>query len=68
LGTGFYQPRTWRVEEGLLTHGCIVNLLVQEHLDGLPELQGRGIEIAEGPDTFFFPLSLGRMGAHSVVL
>jgi hypothetical protein len=51
------------VEAGLLTPGRSVNLLVQEHLDGLPELQGRGSESAEGPDTFCFSLSLSRMQA-----
>ena len=48
LGPGLQQPGTRHLDKGLLTHRRIVNLVVQEDLQGLPQVQGRGIEIAEG--------------------
>jgi hypothetical protein len=46
------------LQKGPAADGGIVNPLIEEHLDGLPELQSRGVQITEGPQTLVFAFGL----------
>jgi hypothetical protein len=61
LGTSFNEMLTGNLGKGLAANRGISTLLVQEKLHGLPELEGRGIQIAQGAETFFLALTLGCM-------
>ena len=58
LGTGLDQTLTRHLQKGLAADGGIVNLLIQEYLDGFPELQGRGVQVTEGPQPLLFAFGL----------
>ena len=49
LGARLDQTLTRYLHKGLVAH-CSSNLLVQEYLDSLPEFQGGGIQVAQGPE------------------
>jgi hypothetical protein len=60
LGTSLQKVLTRHVRKGLGPNRACVHTLVQEDLEGLPELQSRGIQIAEGPESFLFAGVMGR--------
>lgn len=49
LGAGVDETLAWNLGKGLATDRGIGHLLIEEELEGLPELEGRGIQIAQGP-------------------
>ena len=59
LGAGLDQPLTRICAKVWRRTAVGLNLLVQEDLDGLPELQGGGIQVTQGPQPFLFAFVLG---------
>jgi hypothetical protein len=58
LGAGLDEALPRDLRKGLAADHGIVHLVVEEDLNGLPEVQGRGIQILKGPQPLVFALSL----------
>ena len=58
LGTGLDETLPRDLGKGLAADHGIVHLLVQEHLNRLPELQGGGIKVPKGPEPLLLAFGL----------